>query len=330
MRAGLPVYEGLRIVRNQKIKKRFRNILDEVMRDINNGKSLADSFERQGNAFGNFFISLVRIGETSGTLAENLLYLSNELKKRRELRKKVRSAMVYPIILLIATVAIVALLVFFIFPKVMPMFENLGAELPTSTKIVIATTNFVSAYWMWLLGGAVGAFILWRLLLLVRPIRYALHYLFFFIPVIRMLTIDVNLANFSRVVAVLMRSGERIVNAVHVAARMLDNQVYRKKLEEATVSLEKGETIAGSFVHYPRLFPSMFVSMVEVGENTGNLQENLEYLAEFYEEELDSALRSLTTMLEPILLLVMGVIVGFIAISVITPIYSLTQSIGGA
>lgn len=327
IKAGLPLFEGLKIIRRQTVSRRMGRVLDRLIVEVNNGQSLANSLERHGGVFGDFFINIIRIGETSGSLAENLLYLSEELKKSKFLRSRIKSALIYPTIILIATIGIAALLIFFIFPKVLPIFGSLRIKLPLTTRILIIVSDFLLTRWRWILGGAVAALLLIRLSFFLRGTRAFLNRLVLYLPIVGRLTVDVNIANLSRIMGVLLKSGIKIVEAVTITSKTLSNLVYRRALENAAFRIQRGEQLAESLLKEKRLFPKLFANMVEIGENTGNLQDNLFYLSDYYTDEVDLRVHNLTTLLEPLLLIIMGSIVGFIALSIITPIYEVSSSL---
>jgi len=327
VKAGLPVFEGLKIIRKQVQMKRFVKIMDQIIVDVNNGQSLADALTFQGNAFSPFFINVIKVGESSGTLADNLRYLADELAKNRMLRSKIHSAMVYPMVILVATIAIVSGLIFFIFPKIIPLFKSLKVTLPFTTRALIAITDFMSTQWFWVIGAVLLLVVAVRMLFLLEGVRYLFQKTLLYVPVVSSLAISVNVINFSRVMGLLLKSGIRIVEALKIVSGTSPNLVYERALLATAIQVEKGGQMGGYLALQKKLFPPLFSSMVEIGENTGNLQENLEYLSEYYTEELDIAVKNLTTLIEPILLLFMGLLVGFVALSIITPIYSITQGL---
>ncbi|RJQ28791.1 type II secretion system F family protein [Candidatus Parcubacteria bacterium] len=328
IKAGLPLLEGLRVIRRQTHSKTLARIIDQLMVDLNNGKFLADSLERYKAVFGEFYISIVRIGEASGTLGTNLVYLAEEIEKAKDLRSKVRGALVYPVIILIATLGITGLITFFIFPKVLPIFSSLRVELPTTTKAVIWIFNFLLAYGWYFLAAIVGLIILFRLALFWKPFQFMMHRALFYVPVISGLVVNVNMANFTRIFRILLKSGIKIVEATTTTSKTFSNLVYQRALLQAAEEIRKGEQFSKGLNQLPQLFPPLLAGMIEIGENTGNLEENLSYLSEYYSKAVDSSVRSLTGILEPLLILVMGLVVGFVSLSIITPIYSLTQTLG--
>jgi type II secretory pathway component PulF len=269
----------------------------------------------------------VRVGETSGTLAANLSYLADELRKSRELKNRIKSASIYPIVVMVATVSIVGFLVFFVFPKVIPLFASLNVPLPTTTKILIGTAQFILTYWIWIFAGLAGLAVLLKVLLSFKPVKYVFDRSLFFLPIASTLIINVNMANLSRVLAILLKGGIKIVDAVTITAATFDNLVYKRALLEASDEVKRGEPLAKYLEEHNNIFPLMLSGLVEVGENTGNLEENLSYLSDFFQEEVDFSLKNLTSIIEPALLLIMGLVVGFVAISIITPIYQITQGV---
>lgn len=328
VKAGLPIFKGLTIIRSQAASKTLQRIVDQVLQDVNNGKFLADSLERYKGIFGEFFVNIVRVGEASGTLSQNLLYLADELKKAKELRAKVRSAMVYPLIILFATLGLTSFLAFFILPKLLPVLHGLKVELPPTTKFLIATVEFAKDYGLVVLVGAIIGVIGLRFAIKhVRPIRYVAHRMIFLVPVLSKLVIYVNMVTFSRVLGMLLKSGVKIVEAVDITLHTLPNLVYQDLLTKANEEVKRGGQLATVLAKHQSFFPVLLSGMIQVGENTGNLEENLFYVSEYYDEEVSNSLRNLTSLLEPIMLLIMGGMVGFVAISIITPIYSLSQGV---
>jgi type IV pilus assembly protein PilC len=325
----LSIVKGLEMIQRQTSSRGLVKIIGQMITDVTNGQFLAASLERFPNVFDGFFINIVRVGETSGTLAQNLLYLAEELKKAYDLKSKIRSAMIYPIIIMIATVVLVSFLVFFAFPKILPLFASLSVELPLPTKILITVSSFFIANGLSVLVGVILFFVALRALFLVGPIRFLFHKILFYIPIFGTLTVQINVANLTRTLAVLLRGGIKIVEAATITSSTFENLVYRRALIAAAEDVKKGEQLAHYLMQDKKIFPMLFSGLVEIGENTGNLEDNLTYLADYYRDEAETSIRNLTSLIEPLLLLSMGMIVGFVAISIITPIYKITQGVGG-
>lgn len=325
IKSGMTLLDSLELLKKQSRSKSFKKIINELMVDIDNGQFLSASLEKHTAVFGEYFINIIRVGEASGTLAENLEYLHEELKKGFELRRKVKGAMIYPIIILVATFGISGLLVLFVFPKMIPLFENLQVELPLSTRMLISGINFLNKYSLWIAVGVVGFAVLFWLSFKVKPIRFFYHRLLLELPLIGKTSRQINMTTFSRTLSSLLKSGVKIVDAILITGNTMPNLIYQRKLKGAAEHVRGGGLISQYLLKQEKFFPLEFSQMIEVGENTGNLDKNLVYLADFYEAEVDNVFKNLSTTLEPILLLLMGVMVGFIAVSIITPIYKIAQ-----
>ncbi|MDP3880692.1 MAG: type II secretion system F family protein [bacterium] len=327
LKSGMTLQKSLQMIIDQTKSKSFKKILQKFIDDTTNGMFLSDSMEKYRSIFGELFINIVRVGEQSGTLIENLNYLSSELKKKKALKSKVRGALIYPVIILIATIGIVATLMIGVFPKILPVFSNLNIDLPITTRILIVVSTFMSNYTILLI---IALFVF------IAAIWWISHYDFYkriwhrtllSLPVIGKIVIKVNSTTFTRVLGLLLKSGVQIIEAVEITASTMDNYVYRREIQKGAEELRKGDFFSKYIRTKKKFFPVTLVNMIEVGENTGNLTENLAYLAEFYEGEVDETLKNLSSIIEPILLLIMGLLVGFIALSVITPIYSISQTL---
>lgn len=328
VKAGLPVYEGLKIISEQTESKILAKIIQQLIADINNGRFLADSLENFEHIFGGFFINIIRVGESSGTLAQNLLYLAEELQKSKSLESRVKSAMIYPMIIFVATLGITAFLTFFIFPKLLPVLNGLNVKLPASTVALISTVDFLRNYGIYVLVGIIALVVTIKVVLRkFEMVRYVVHRMIFYIPAVAPLTMSVNMSNFARVLSLLLKSGVKIIEAITITGNTFSNLVYKRSLIEANEEIRKGGQLATYLGKHKKFFPALVVGMVRVGESTGNLEENLAYLAEYYETEVDDKLHGLTSFLEPIMLLIMGLLVGFVAISIITPIYSISSGV---
>lgn len=324
--AGMTEVDGIRLIRKQIKGRAFAKIMDRIIINLESGQFLSTALSLFPAAFGQLFISLIKVGEISGTLPENLGHLSKELKKSSQLKAKVRSALIYPIVILVATVGISALLIFFVLPKIIPVFLSLNVELPAETKFMIAASSFLIDYYLYIVAGIIGALVLFWLLLRIKPIHYLFHRFILMLPIFGKISINYNIANITRSLGIFLKSGIHIVEAVTTTAETT-NEVYAKILLQAAEEIKKGQELHTYLNLYPKIIPPTVSRMIEVGENTGQLSENLFYLADFYENEVDEITKNLSSILEPILLVLMGGMVGFVAISIIRPIYSLSTSL---
>lgn len=325
IKSGMPLIDGLRLIRDQSKSKSMRIILDDVLQSVTRGVFLSESLAKYQDVFGNLFVNMLKIAEASGTLPENLNYLAQELKKKYEIKKRVRGAMMYPIVIFVMTIAIAVGMILFVFPKILPLFQSLNVELPFTTRILIAVSKFLTNYGLAALPVLIAAAFGLRFLLRMPAARFLWHRTLLKLPIFGKAVVHYNMANLTRTFAILLRSGVQIVDAAKITAQSLSNLVYERELAKAAQEVTGGAFLSRYLKQRPQYFPEILANMIEVGENTGNLVENLFYLGEYYEGELDDFVKNLSGILEPILLLFMGGIVGFIALSFITPMYQLTK-----
>lgn len=327
IKAGLSLREGVFTIQEQSRSKKFKKVLDDVIKSIDNGQSLAVSLSRHPRVFDSFYINMIRVGEESGTLEENLEKLALEFEKSYELRKNVKAAMIYPSIILSAVIVLSTALTFFILPKILPIFKTLDVQLPLTTRVLIRFTEIIQNYGFYILAAMVILVVFLGFISRIRLIKILIHKIILKLPIAGVISRDVNLSHFSRTLGILLKSGVPIVKALDITGTTLKNSVYRKELEKVAADVQKGKPISDYLKKKETLFPLMVSRMVGVGEKTGNLEESLLYVGNFYEEEVARTLKSLSTILEPILLLIIGLAVGFIALAIISPIYEITRGL---
>ncbi len=327
IKAGVPIVEALRMIEKQAGSHSASHIFGAVASAVENGQFLATGMAKFGKLFGPFAINIVEIGEISGTLYENLNYLAEELKKKQELRRKIISSMVYPIFIVLATFGIAGLLTAYVFPKILPIFQGLNFQLPWTTRMLIFISNILINYWPFILLGIAALTVGWIFLMRSAKFHHWFDRQLLRIPLVGKITQSYNMANLSRTLGLLLKSDVRIVRAATITADTTNNLAYRRALQNLAESVSKGEKVSANLESYGKLFPSMMTQMITVGERTGNLSGTLVFLAEIYENEVDNLTKNLSTLLEPVLMVFMGLLVGFIAVSIITPIYGVTQNL---
>ncbi|MCI0619908.1 type II secretion system F family protein [Candidatus Wolfebacteria bacterium] len=328
IKAGVPVLESLHVLRKQTESRRAGRVLDRVIQDVANGRFLSGALDRYRRHFGEFAINIIRVGESSGVLSQNLHYLAEELEKKEALRKKVISALVYPIFITLATLGVTSMLTVYIFPKVLPIFNSLSVELPLTTRILIGVSDFLKAYGLPLLGVVLAVSI--ALVVLhrnVKQFRIVSDRVFIHLPLSGLIMRNYNMANICRTLGLMLKSGVMVVDALETTAETTRNRVYRAHLRHAAEHVKRGEQISQHFQKHSVLFPVVMSHMIAIGERTGNLSDTLVYLSELYEGEVDSLTKNLSSAIEPVLMILMGLLVGFVAVSVITPIYEITQNL---
>ncbi|MBI1838959.1 MAG: type II secretion system F family protein [Candidatus Colwellbacteria bacterium] len=326
-KSGMSTVESIRLIKRQVRSRGFAKILDKVIFEVENGQSLSAAFGLFKNTFGELFVSILGLGETSGTLSQSLDYLSSELKKSQQLKSKIRSALIYPAIVMFFTIGVVIALVFFVLPKLLSIFSSLSVGLPISTRILIFSANLIRNYYLFIGGAIIFSVVACIMLLRLPAIKHAVHRFMLVLPIIGRISKDYNMAAMTRTLGLLLKSGMKIVESVSTTSGIVSNSVYQRALKEAAEEIKKGEPLHKYLEKRSGIIPPTVAYMVEVGEKTGNLDTNLLYLAEFYENEVDETMKNLSSILEPALLVLMGAIVGFVAISIITPIYQISQGV---
>ncbi len=327
VKAGVPLLDSLRILSNNTGSRAASRIFSKITKDVERGQFLATSMKSFRNIFGDFAVNVIHVGETTGTLEENLEYLAEELRKRQELRRKVVGAMVYPVIVVTATLALSVLLTVFIFPKILPIFASFKFKLPLATRMLIFISGIFANFGIYILLGLVALIALFIFLRRMPGFRIVMDGIVLRVPIFGRLLQSYHMANFCRTLGLLLKSQILVVEATRIAGNTVNNLVYRKEIEKMAQGLIKGGKISTHLAKRKKIFPSIVTQMVAVGETTGNLSETLLFVAELYEKEVDMITKNLSTTLEPALMIMIGALVGFIAISIITPIYEVTQYI---
>ncbi|MDO8522785.1 MAG: type II secretion system F family protein, partial [bacterium] len=310
IKADVPLLEAINILKRSITNPANKKMMESIAHDVANGQYLSKSMFKYKKVFGDFAVNIIRVGETSGTLADNLKYLSEEIDKSRELKGKVVGALIYPAIILVAALAISGLLTLFLFPKLLPIFQSLHANLPFTTRALIWLSTFLLHYGLWVIFGLsflVAGFIF---ALSYENIRYYWDALILKLPVIGSLFKNYHLTSMCRTLGLLLRGGVRVLEATAVASETATNLIYRRELDNLQKDVSKGLTIARHLEHRPKLFPPMFTEMIAIGEATGNLSDTLVYLAEISEQELDETAKRFSSIIEPAMMIVMGLLVG--------------------
>ena len=326
--AGLPLIEGLNILGDQMENLTFRQMVKQIEKDVEGGSTLSDALSKHPKVFSVLYVNLVRAGEASGMLDDILVQLSTYLEKTAALKRKVKSATIYPIIVICVAVIIVALLMIKVIPVFERIFAGFGAELPKPTQVVIAISHFAQAYWFYILIALIVFGFVFKRYLSTPGGRMKFDSLLLRLPVLGVLFRKVAVARFTRTFSTLLRSGVNILVSLDIVARTSGNMVVEKAIDRTRTSIKEGENIAGPLIE-SEVFPPMVTRMIDVGERTGALDEMLGKIADFYEEQVDTAVSGLTSMLEPIMIVFLGVIVGGVVIAMFMPLFKLTTIIEG-
>jgi len=320
-KAGLSIMESLAILAQDTTKPLLKNILLQIANNMQNGQPLWQSFQYYKKHFPPFFVGMIRAAETSGKLDATLEELTQYLTGEYNLVRKIKSAMAYPLILLVASCGVIVILIGFVLPRIEETFKRSQVALPIFTKIMLAISHAMR--YSILLDSLVIIAIVVAIFLIRRndAIKEVIAKLLFKLPVVNDLLKKIVLVRFARTLGSLLSSGLLITEALKLAADSVGNIYYRNAILKVNDDIMRGLPLSKALASSGKLFPHFFVSLVTVGEKTGTLENILKTFADFYDEEVDYTLKSLTTFLEPILLLVMGLIIGFIVLSILLPIY---------
>jgi len=326
LRSGLTLMEALTLLHVQATGK-MKKILYEITERLESGAAFHEALAYYPRYFSALYLNLVKTGELSGTLEKNLRYLADNLKKAQALKQKVKSAMMYPVLIFVAVIFLVFGMIFFVLPKIIPLFKTLNVDLPVTTKILIFVADMSMQYGVYVFGGAALFFVFFGWLLRQDFIKPITHFLLLKTPVLSHVIQIVNLEMFTHTLNTLLLSGIPLDSSLQITADATSNRVYRAAIKNCLLEIQKGNNLSTSIAAYPKLFPKLMQSMLAMGERTGNLDIILENLREFYEEEVDNFMKNLSTIIEPVMLIFIGVIVGTVALGILGPIYKITGNL---
>lgn len=326
LKSSMPLSDALRTLTTQAENPKLQKIYGEIVEDVEQGMPMAESMKKHPNAFTHIMSSVVSVGEQGGTLETNLIFLADFLKQNYELNRKVKGALTYPFIIFVMTTFEMLGVIFFIIPKLDDLFSSFE-NIPPLTAAVIGVTRFVRTNWYFILGAMIAAFIAVKIFLRTESGKKTKDLLALKFPIIKNLKQKHILTNFSRTLAILLESSIPISESLKIASGTVDNYVYQKAVMDIQAQVSEGINLANAMKKHSKLFPSTFTKMIEVGEETGSLEENLLYLHDFYAEEVKEMSNNLATLIEPLLLILIGLMLGVLALTIVAPIYQLTGSI---
>lgn len=326
LRAGIAIFEALTMLKEQS-KGRMKIVLQSVLDKVESGETLSDALSSYPKDFPELFVQLVGSGELSGTLEKNLNYIANFMQKEIELKKKVRGAMLYPAVVFIGVLGLTMAVGLFVLPQILPLFESLDVKLPLSTRILIWFAEFFRDFGILVVIFTIMASFMTPVFLELKMVKPISHRIYLRLPIAGTIIRHLSLSRFFTVLATLMEAGLPIDESLSISAKIIHNVRYRNAIISMRKSVMQGNDLADVMDDNNFLFPILVSHMMKVGEKSGNLVDSLNYVGIFYEAEVDDKLKNLSTLLEPVLLIFIGIIVGFVAISIIGPIYSLSAGI---
>jgi type IV pilus assembly protein PilC len=324
--AGLPMVQCLEILASQMESPEFRKIINEVKESVQSGSTLSEAMSRHKKAFDELYVNMVEAGEVGGALDTILVRLATYREKADKLIRKVKGALVYPVVVMIVAVGVTFAMLRFIVPVFAKMFAGLGAELPAPTKMVLSISQFLQSNTITMIIGLAGLIVAYRLFVRKPAGRLAVDKLKLRMPLLGDLIRKSAISRFTRTLSTLLSSGVSILDALNITARTSGNMVLQNAIRGAMISIAEGETIT-SPLKDSGVFPPMVTQMISVGEKTGGLDEMLSKIADFYDEEVDASVAALTSIIEPVIIVFMGAMIGAILIAMYLPMFDIIGKI---
>jgi len=325
--SGLTISKSIRNLADQTKNKKLNQILLGIHEDIKSGTNLSDAMEKYPAVFNELFVNMVRIGETGGNLDETLNIVAVQLEKEHALMSKVRGALMYPAVIMVAMGGVGVLMLTYVLPQMTGVFKDMNVELPASTKFIIGASDIFKEHSVLVLIFMFVMVVLLRVAVKTKKGKKFISFISLRLPAINNIVIKTNCARFSRIYSSLLRSGVTSLDALKIVSNTLSNYYYKKALRDSIREIQKGVDLSKIIGDNDRIFPVLVKQMIEVGEQTGETEAILLKMAEFYEDEVNQVTKNISSIIEPILMLVMGIAVGFFAIAMLQPMYGLMENI---
>ncbi len=325
--AGIAVSRALEILTKQSKNPKFQDVLMKISDDIKSGQTLSDGMAKFPEVFSGLFVAMVRAGEESGKLVESLNVIGRQLEQSYTLRKKVKGAMMYPMIVIFAMVIIAILMFIYVVPTLAGTFKEFDVELPASTRTIMAISDFLVAHTIFAILLIFGLIVGFYFGIKTKHGKRVFEFTILHVPIIGNIVKQYNAAQTARTLSSLFSSGVSVVESLQITQDVVQNSYFKTVLSEAREVVQKGTPISSIFLSNDKLYPILVGEMMQVGEETGKLSEMLEKISGFYEEEVTTVTKDLSTIIEPFLMIFIAGGVGFFAIAMISPMYTLTSSI---
>lgn len=321
--ANMPIVKSLRVLADQTVNRNLQAAIIDIANEVDGGAKLSMALRKHADIFDDFYINLVRSGETTGKLDEVLTYLAEQKERDYELMSRVKGAMIYPFFILSSLIVVGVVMMIFVIPKLTGVLLESGATLPFSTRLLIAVSGFMAKYWWLLLGAVIALAVALRLYIRTAVGREQWDLLKVRVPVFGQIFQRIYLVRFIRGLSTLLRGGVEMVTALKIVADVVDNEFYRQLVLETIREVNEGHSVTTVFMNNPDV-PTMFAQMLSVGESSGKIDAVLDNLGDFYSRELDNLTKNLVSSIEPMIIVLMGVAVGIMVAAVILPMYNLS------
>lgn len=325
--AGLTVIRALSVIERQSSNAKLKAVVRKISAGLNKGDQFNEALREFPAVFSDLYVAMIRAGEEGGNLAESLQTLAVQMERSSNLKKKVKGAMMYPSIVIIVMIVIGVLMMIFVMPQITSMFKDMKTDLPSTTKFLITLSDFFSQHTIVAVGSIVGFFVAMTYIIKSKPGKIASSWLVPKLPVIGTLAKEMNSARTARTLSSLLNSGVDVIQSLEITEEVVQNVFYKKVIRDARARVEKGSPLSDAFIERSDLYPILVGEMILVGEETGQISGMLGELAIFYETEVERKTKDLSTIIEPLLMVAIGGGVGFFALALIAPIYSIGNGI---
>ncbi len=322
--AGIPIIQGLDALQDQVTHPLFKKVLINVRDDIQSGSSLSAAFAKHPNVFDSLFVNMIKVGETGGVLSAILDRISSYLEKILRLKRKVKSALIYPMVVVSMAIIITVVLLVKVVPTFKGIYDSFGRELPAMTQMLMTVSDALKHHLLWFVAGAVAIVVFLRQWHKTEKGALVIDRAILRIPIFGELMRKVAISRFSRTLATLIQSGVPILESLEIVGKTIGNRVLELVIDEVKGSVREGESLAGPLIK-SGVFPPMVTRMISIGEKTGQMEKMLLKIAEFYDDQVDAAVDGLTSIIEPLVIGFLGVVIGFIVIALFLPILTIVQ-----
>lgn len=327
VKTGFSLAQALNTLALQTTNKKFQEIINDIKHDVENGISFSNALEKHPKVFSELFINMIAAGEVSGKLDEVLIGLTKQMKKDHKLVSNVRTALMYPAVIVVAMIAIGTIMMVTIIPQLVGIFEEAGTELPLTTTILITLSNVLSNQGIYIGIGVIILGFAFARIKKTKKGKYIIHSILLKIPVFNKIIKKINVARFTRTLSSLLKTDIPIVQTLQIISKTLGNVLFKEALLDASERVKKGISISKTLETKPELFSPIVTQMINIGEESGTLDTISDEIADFYEEDVDQTMEGLSSIIEPILMLVIGGVVAVVALAVLQPMYGLVETI---
>ena len=325
--AGMPLIAALEVLIDQSEKLRLKETLQEVTNDVKKGTMFSEAMSKHPKIFPSLLINMIEAGEMTGNLDDVLKKMSIHYDKENKINEQIKRAMIYPIVLSIIAIGAVVFLLTFVMPTIVGMFTASGVELPLPTRIVLGISKSLKNYWYIYIGALVGIIFSYKQFIKTKKGKRIKDKVLINLPIIKKNVIKIITSRFTRTLSTLLGSGIPILEALETSANVTNNEIVIEGIEGVSEDIKKGESLS-DLLKEMEFFPKMMVSMISIGEESGSIEEMLRKSADYYDDELESSLKKLVALIEPVAILVMGVVIGFIVIAMMLPMFDMFKTIG--